>query len=363
MAYIKKINLGNTQYDIIDGKNIATLESSSTATQSYEIGDYIIYNGTLYKVTAAIAVGGTITIGSNVTPVTVSSELKSINSSISVLPSTLSDFVISDDQATPTSEVDFSSADTTLDPTTTESVELLTAVDSWSARLHKISQMFKNIRYLLKMLGTSDFSNVASTVSGAIGNTALTTTATTLSGAVAEHEGDISSLDTLIGDTALTTTAQTVTGAIAEHEEDISTINGNLSRKFIETAGASVDLTTAYSVVPCANVAANTNTEYLGTGSNGIVCKKSGRVLVELWARAINLTTADFVAIQFCVYRNGSLLFDSYSAVASGKTIVSLSLNRQVRDVEAGDVICLRAQNQSGARGNLYPFRMNVEYL
>ena len=199
MAYIKKINIGNTQYDIIDGKNIATLESSSTATQSYEIGDYIIYNGTLYKVTAAIAVGGTITIGSNVTPVTVSSELKSINSSISVLPSTLSDFVISDDQATPTSEVDFSSADTTLDPTTTESVELLTAVDSWSARLHKISQMFKNIRYLLKMLGTSDISNVASTVTGAIGNTALTTTANTLSGAVVEHEGDISTLSTNIG--------------------------------------------------------------------------------------------------------------------------------------------------------------------
>ena len=166
-----------------------------------------------------------------------------------------------------------------------------------------------------------------------------------------------------IGDTALPTAAQTISGAIAEHEADISQINGNLSRKFIETSGASVDLTTTYAVVPCANVAANTNTKYLGTGSNGIVCKKSGRVLVELWARAVNLTTADFVAIQFCVYRNGSLLFDSYSSVSSGKTIVSLSLNRQVRDVEAGDIICLRAQNQSGARGNLYPFRMNVEYL
>lgn len=197
----------------------------------------------------------------------------------------------------------------------------------------RLTRMFRNIRYLWKLIGSNDFSNVAETISGAIGNTALTTTATDIS------------------------------GAIAEHEEDISTINGNLSKKFIETTGTSVDLTTAYAVVPCANVAANTNTEYLGTGSNGIVCKKSGRVLVELWARAINLTTADFVAIQFCVYRNGSLLFDSYSAVSSGKAIVSLSLNRQVRDVEAGDIICLRAQNQSGARGNLYPFRMNVEYL
>lgn len=236
MAYIKQVNIGSTNYDIVDAKNVATLETSSTTTQSYEIGDYIVYNGILYKVIAAIAAGETITVGTNVSPVTVSSELKSINSdiddinsAISVLPSTLSDFVVADDEATPTTEVDFSSADTTLDPTSTESVALLTATDAWSARLHKISQMFKNIRYLIKMLGTSDFSNVANTISGAIGNTALTTTATTLSGAVAEHEGDISSLDTLIGDTALTTAAETVTGAIVEHEQDISDINGNLT--------------------------------------------------------------------------------------------------------------------------------------
>lgn len=140
-------------------------------------------------------------------------------------------------------------------------------------------------------------------------------------------------------------------------------LNGNLSRKFIETSGASVDLTTAYAVVPCANVAANTNTEYLGTGSNGIVCKKSGRVLMESWARAINLTAGDLVGIQICVYRNGSMLWDSYGAAASGKTTLSISLIRQVRDVEAGDIICLRAYNSDGARGKLYPFRMNVEYL
>lgn len=166
-----------------------------------------------------------------------------------------------------------------------------------------------------------------------------------------------------IGNVTLPTTAQTITGAIAEHEEDISQLNGNLSRKFIETTGSTVELTNTYVVVPCANVAANTNTEYFGTGSNGIVCKKSGRVLVELWGRANSLTVGDLVALQFCVYRNGSLLWDSYGAAASGKTMLSISLIRQVRDVKAGDIICLRAQNQSGARGNLYPFRMNVEYL
>ena len=166
-----------------------------------------------------------------------------------------------------------------------------------------------------------------------------------------------------IGDTALPTTAQTISGAIAEHEEDISQINGNLIKKFIETNGPSVDLTTTYTVVPCTYVAANPNEEYFGTGSNGIVCKKSGRVLMESWARAINLTAGDLVGIQFCVYRNGSMLWDSYGAAASGKTTLSLSLIRQVRDVEAGDIICLRAYNSDGARGKLSSFRMNVEYL
>ena len=174
------------------------------------------------------------------------------------------------------------------------------------------------------------------------------------------------SITEVIGNVALPTTAQTITEAIAEHENDISTINDNLSRKFIETtntSGTSVDLTNTYAVVPCTNVAANTNTKYFGTGSNGIVCKKSGRVLVELWGRANSLTVGDLVVLQFCVYRNGSLLWDSYGAAASGKAMLSISLTRQVRDVEAGDIICLRAQNQTGARGNLYPFRMNVEYL
>ena len=145
--------------------------------------------------------------------------------------------------------------------------------------------------------------------------------------------------------------------------KNIYTLNGNLIKKFIETNGPSVDLTTTYTVVPCTNVAANPNEEYFGTGSNGIVCKKSGRVLMESWARAINLTAGDLVGIQLCVYRNGSILWDSYGAAASGKTTLSISLIRQVRDVEAGDIICLRAYNSDGARGKLYPFRMNVEYL
>ena len=46
---------------------IAKVETSTTATQRYEIGDQFILNGVLYKATSIIANGGTITIGTNCT--------------------------------------------------------------------------------------------------------------------------------------------------------------------------------------------------------------------------------------------------------------------------------------------------------
>lgn len=49
-----------------------------------------------------------------------------------------------------------------------------------------------------------------------IGNTAMTTTATTITGAVNELDGDISTINGKLGTTAMGTTATTVTGAINE---------------------------------------------------------------------------------------------------------------------------------------------------
>lgn len=55
----------------VDGKadktDIAPVESSSTASQSYAIGDQFYYNGLLYKATAVINSGGTITPNGNCT--------------------------------------------------------------------------------------------------------------------------------------------------------------------------------------------------------------------------------------------------------------------------------------------------------
>lgn len=65
--------------DLSESKSIiAGVEASATATKNYSIGDMLIVGNNLYKVTAAIASGGTITEGTNVTATTVEAELKEV---------------------------------------------------------------------------------------------------------------------------------------------------------------------------------------------------------------------------------------------------------------------------------------------
>lgn len=60
----------------------AAVESSSTASQAYAAGDYVVVNGTLRKVTRSISKGNQIT-GSNSTATTVTGELVSLQNSFS----------------------------------------------------------------------------------------------------------------------------------------------------------------------------------------------------------------------------------------------------------------------------------------
>lgn len=55
---------------------VAKNENTGKATTNYSVGDYLIINGTLYKVTAAISTGATITVGTNVQVTTIADELK-----------------------------------------------------------------------------------------------------------------------------------------------------------------------------------------------------------------------------------------------------------------------------------------------
>lgn len=111
-------------------------------------------------------------------------------------------------------EVAFTSGDAA-SPTAWTNVSVITTGSTLATLFNRISTMVKNVRYLWNLIGSSSFSNVASTLSGAIGNTALTTTAQTLSGAIAEHESAISTLN---GNTELSITAATnVTISSASH--------------------------------------------------------------------------------------------------------------------------------------------------
>ena len=60
------------------GSLIAPLQENNKATKNYEVGDYFIFGGVLYKVTTAIAANGTITPGTNVEATTVMAEIVSL---------------------------------------------------------------------------------------------------------------------------------------------------------------------------------------------------------------------------------------------------------------------------------------------
>lgn len=61
---------------------LATVESTSTASQAYAVGDYLVLNGQLYEVTAAVASGETLVVGTNISARTVGEELTALNNGL-----------------------------------------------------------------------------------------------------------------------------------------------------------------------------------------------------------------------------------------------------------------------------------------
>jgi len=64
---------------------LATKETSTTASKAYAVGDYFYYSDKLYKVTAAIASGGTITVGTNCAEAALADDVSDLKSEISNL--------------------------------------------------------------------------------------------------------------------------------------------------------------------------------------------------------------------------------------------------------------------------------------
>lgn len=79
-GYVLDARQGKVLKDAVDAKyeksNVAYIQESPVATRAYAIGDYLLYNSRTYRVTAAIAAGGSIIPGSNATSVTIGDELK-----------------------------------------------------------------------------------------------------------------------------------------------------------------------------------------------------------------------------------------------------------------------------------------------
>ena len=65
-----------------------------------------------------------------------------------------------------------------------------------------------------------------------LGNETIETDANTITGAINQHEGYITALDSKVGTDTLDTTAQDLSAAINQHEDDITTLNSNLSDMF-----------------------------------------------------------------------------------------------------------------------------------
>ena len=109
--------------------------------------------------------------------------------------------------------VTFESSDEA-DPTAWKNVNVLSSKEKHSSLLKKISTMFSNVRYLYKLLGTTDISSLG-TVTQALAN---------LDGNVGDIKGIISSL----ADCSAATVAGYAADALVVKE-----LNSNLSRKYL----------------------------------------------------------------------------------------------------------------------------------
>lgn len=61
--------------------SLAMIETSP-ATVAHAVGDYLVYNGQLYRVTAAISAGGSLTVGNNIVATTVFSAINTYKSTL-----------------------------------------------------------------------------------------------------------------------------------------------------------------------------------------------------------------------------------------------------------------------------------------
>lgn len=102
MANINKVALLNNGKVVgagrnKDNSNLAPIEATTTASRSYQVGDYLMLQGEFYKVISAIAIGDTLTVGTNIQSTTVGNEIVDIKDDVSAIEDRISANAISDD--------------------------------------------------------------------------------------------------------------------------------------------------------------------------------------------------------------------------------------------------------------------------
>ena len=73
---------GLKEFKATENSTIASVESTTTASKAYNIGEYFWYAGKLYKATAPIASGATITIGTNCSLAPLANDVSALKSAI-----------------------------------------------------------------------------------------------------------------------------------------------------------------------------------------------------------------------------------------------------------------------------------------
>lgn len=80
---ITKINVGGTLLPVNDPNVCDNFEDGNTASKTYNAGEFLIWKGSLYKVTTTIAQGATFTDGVNLEDATITELLEAVNESLS----------------------------------------------------------------------------------------------------------------------------------------------------------------------------------------------------------------------------------------------------------------------------------------
>ena len=197
-------NISSLNTSLSNKADISQIAKIYSATDSYIVGDIVYKDGNLYKVNTAIGAGNWSDssvsqindIGSLPHGHMIRNGVTTFNQRDNILINGAS---VTDDATNNQTKIDFTSIDASYHTSTFANSDLpdsyvttstgwttvsqLTSSWSLNSLFAKVSQMFKNVRWLYKMLGTTSISSVGNgTVTGAIStlNTSVSTTSTSL---------------------------------------------------------------------------------------------------------------------------------------------------------------------------------------